>query len=250
MLDPFVTQDWVDAHRNELVLADVRFPTDGRSGREHYESGHLPGAVYIDLESVLSDPRPDASTGRHPLPGPARFARDLGEVGIGDGDTVVAYDDAGGVIAARLVWMLRALGHEAALLAEPRLEALERGPGQARARTVRRPKPWPADRLARIDEVAALPPGVTLVDARPAERFHGGPDPFDPRSGHIPGAINAPARDNPERVLNDLRAVVCYCGSGVTACYDLLVAERLGVPGRLYPGSWSEWSRDPTRPVA
>ncbi|MDE3129834.1 MAG: sulfurtransferase, partial [Acidobacteriota bacterium] len=116
VIAPFVDADWLEAHRDEVVLADVRWYLDGRSGRAAYEAGHMPGAVYVDLDTVLSEPHPDDNRGRHPLPTPERFADGLAQLGIGDRDTVVAYDDAGGVIAARLVWLLRAIGHEAALL--------------------------------------------------------------------------------------------------------------------------------------
>ena len=116
MIDPFVSADWLSTHRNEAIVADVRWYMDGRSGRAAYEAGHIPGAVFVDLDTVLSEPHGDDRGGRHPLATPERFAGGLARLGIGDGDTVIAYDDAGGVIAARLVWMLRAIGHEAALL--------------------------------------------------------------------------------------------------------------------------------------
>jgi thiosulfate/3-mercaptopyruvate sulfurtransferase len=249
-MDPFVSWNWLAEHRADVVLADVRFYLDGRSPRSAYEQGHLPGAVYIDVESVLSDARPDASTGRHPLPNPAKFAAGLGAAGIGDGDPVVAYDDAGGVIAARLVWMLRAIGHPAALLEGGPQGELERGPGQARAARTFTAVPWPADRLVTIEEVAEISAtgSAALIDARPRERFDGEPDGVDPRAGHIPGALSFPAREEVDfdGLPDD---VVSYCGSGVTACFNLLRLERAGRSGRLYPGSWSEWSRDPSRPV-
>jgi thiosulfate/3-mercaptopyruvate sulfurtransferase len=209
-----------------------------------------------------------AAAGRHPLPEPADFAVAMGALGIGDDDTVVAYDDAGGVIAGRLVWMLRATGHEAALL-DGGLDAwrqeLETTP------TVREPttftaRPWPGDRLATIEETAsaALSGTATVIDARQRERFDGEPDGVDPRAGHIPGARSIPCRENLDadgRLLpvEQLRArfdfgegteAISYCGSGVTACHNLLALEQAGLgPGRLFPGSWSQWSRDPARPV-
>ena len=269
MLEPFVDAAWLDAHRSEVVLADVRFYLDGRSGREAYERGHLAGAVYVELADVLSEPGLDPAAGRHPLPSPARFAAGLGALGIGDDDAVVAYDDDGGVIAARLVWLLRAIGHEAALLDGGLAAApgqLETGSGAARPAIRFTPRPWPANRLATTDEVAAG--GAILIDARDQSRFAGGSDPVDPRSGHIPGARNVPARDHvgadglvagPEQLRASFRDaagigpgtdVISYCGSGVTACFNLLALERAGLgPARLYAGSWSQWSRDPARPI-
>jgi thiosulfate/3-mercaptopyruvate sulfurtransferase len=269
MIAPFVDTDWLRQHRDEVVLADVRWYLDGRSGRAAYEAGHIPGAVFIELDTVLSEPHADDTHGRHPLPTPERFADSLAQLGIGDDDRVVAYDDAGGVIAARLVWMLRAIGHEAALLdggitAWP---AADLHPAYPRPRPPASftPVPWPRERLAEINEVATT--DAVLIDARDRGRFAGGPDPVDPRSGHIPGARNVPTREHLDaeaRIASPdtLRAtfaqagiepgtpVISYCGSGVTACHNLLALERAGLgPARLYPGSWSQWSRDPTRPV-
>ncbi len=270
MIEPFVDTDWLRAHRDRVVLADVRWYLDGRSGRAAYEAGHIPGAVFVDLDAVLSDAHADDSRGRHPLPSPERFAAGLGELGIGDGDTVIAYDDAGGVIAARLVWLLRVTGHDAALL-DGGIQAWPAGdlhPDHPRPRppAALTPVPWPAARFAAIDEVAVT--DDALIDARDRERFAGGPDPIDPRSGHIPGARSVPTREHLDQQLRiadaeRLRAtfaaagigpgtpVISYCGSGVTACHNLLALERAGLgPGRLYAGSWSEWSRDPERTIA
>lgn len=116
MIEPFVDVAWVRGHREEAVLADCRWYTDARSGRDEYDAGHIPGAVFVDLDTALTRHADPAEAGRHPLATPEDFAAAMGTLGIGDGDTVIAYDDAGGVIAARLVWMLRATGHEAALL--------------------------------------------------------------------------------------------------------------------------------------
>jgi thiosulfate/3-mercaptopyruvate sulfurtransferase len=268
-MEPFVDVEWVEGHRGEVVLADCRWYLDGRSGRDAYAGGHVPGAVFVELDSALTAHGADpADAGRHPLPEPADFAVAIGALGIGDDDTVVAYDDAGGVIAGRLVWMLRATGHEAALL--------DGGLGAWRGEletisTVREPatftaRPWPAERLATIDETAsaALSGAAAVIDARQRERFEGEADGVDPRAGHLPGARNVPCRENldadgrllPARQLRarfDFAAgteVISYCGSGVTACHNLLALEQAGLgPGRLFPGSWSQWSRDPARPV-
>jgi thiosulfate/3-mercaptopyruvate sulfurtransferase len=238
------------------VVADVRHYLDGRSGRAAYDGGHLPGAVFVDMDTVLASP-PSAAEGRHPLPDPETFAQGLAALGIGDDDTVIAYDDAGGVMAARLVWMLRALGHDAALL-DGGLLAYD---GPLETETPPRPAArftpgaWPEDRLASIDDAAD--PANVVIDARQRERFR----------GHIPGARSVPARENvgaDGRFLGveELRAklnaagvtegadVVSYCGSGVTACHNLLAIEHAGLgEGRLYPGSWSQWSHTP-RPAA
>lgn len=264
-----VPSSFVEARLDEVVLADVRWYADGRSGFESYLAGHLPGARYVDLDTALAA-GPSDEGGRHPLPGPGEFATAMSAAGIADDDLVVAYDDAGGVIAARLAWMLRVTGHDAALLdggtaAWP--GPLEAGEVAVEPATFSA-RPWPAERLATIDEVASLPAGTVLVDARPRERYEGAPDPLDPRAGHIPGARCLPCREQLGQdgalvrrgaVLANHRAlgigpstpVVASCGSGVTACHELLVLEWLGLgPGRLFPGSWSQWSRDPSRPVA
>jgi thiosulfate/3-mercaptopyruvate sulfurtransferase len=253
----------VSAVPEGAVLADVRHYLDGRSGRAAYDGGHLPGAVFVDMDTVLASP-PSAAEGRHPLPDPETFARELAALGIGDDDTVVAYDDAGGVMAARLVWMLRALGHDAALLDGGLLAydgPLETAtPPRPPARFT--PRPWPAERLASIDDAAE--PANVVIDARQRERFRGEEEPLDPRAGHIPGARSVPARENVDEQgrflpVEELRAklgvapgapVVSYCGSGVTACHNLLAIEHAGLgEGRLYPGSWSQWSHTP-RPAA
>ncbi len=275
MLPPIVSPSWFAEHRDEVVVADVRWYLDGRSGREAHEAGHIPGAVFVDLDAWLAAPA-TAADGRHPLPDPAVFAMGLGALGIGDGDAVVAYDDAGGVIAARLVWMLRAVGHDAALLdggvdawvATHGQAALEIGPVEARPRSLST-RAWPVERLADLDEVsrASADEGPLLVDARAPERYRGDEEPVDARAGHIPGAVNLPTRDHvgpdglhlaPE-VLRERfeaagageREVVAYCGSGVTACHTLLALEHAGLPaGRLYPGSWSQYAAAPGLPAA
>ncbi len=293
MIPPFVDPDWLARHRAEVALVDVRWYLDGRSGRRAYERGHLPGAVYLELTDVLSG-EPSEAEGRHPLPSPERFAAGLGQLGIGADDTVIAYDDGGGLIAARLVWLLRVLGQPAALL-DGGLAAwtgeLDSGPPPRRAAVSATPRPWPEQRLVTIDQLAfddavlvdardrfggdavlvdardRFGGDTVLIDARDRDRFGGGPDPVDPRSGHIPGARSLPASEQlaaDGRVLSEAELarrfaavgidrhsrVISYCGSGVSACFNLLAMERAGLPaGRLYPGSWSQWSRDPGRPV-
>jgi thiosulfate/3-mercaptopyruvate sulfurtransferase len=277
VIEPFVEVEWAREQGEAVVFADVRWYIDGRSGREAYAAGHLPGAVFVDLETALSRHADPNEAGRHPLATPAQFAAALGALGIGGDDIVVAYDDAGGVIAARLAWMLRVSGHEAALL-DGGLAAweggLETGPGErslAVGETSRQPaaltaREWPAARLATIEETAsaAASDSAVVIDARPRERFEGAPDDLDPRAGHIPGARSVPCRENVDdagRLLpvaelrasfgvEDAAAVVSSCGSGVTACHSLLAMEQAGLGlGRLFPGSWSQWSRDRARPV-
>jgi thiosulfate/3-mercaptopyruvate sulfurtransferase len=267
VIAPVVDIDWWRARRDRVVAADVRWYLDGRSGRQAYDRGHLPGAVFVDLDRWLARPA-SPSEGRHPLPDPAVFAEGMARLGIGDDDVVVAYDDAGGVTASRLVWMLRSTGHEAALL-DGGLAAydgdLEREPA-GRPPAVFTARPWPAERIADIDDAADR--SLVVLDARDAVRFRGDIEPVDPRAGHIPGARNLPCRGNLDSTgrflpVADLRrrfrevgvvdgaSVVSYCGSGVTACHNLLAMEQAGLGvGRLYPGSWSQYSGDPGRPAA
>lgn len=256
---PFVDATWLAEHRGQVVLADVRWYLDGRSGRAAYDAGHLPGAVFVDLDQVLSvHDRPQ--DGRHPLPPPELFTEGLSALGIGDDTVVVAYDDAAGVTAARLVWMLRTTGRQAALL-DGGMQAVE-GPlstdTPALPPAVLTPRLWPE--VATMQDVTT--PAAVVLDARPRERFRGdGPDPVDPRAGHVPGSRNVPCRENvdaaglllPVEVLRERfrRAgavpgadVISSCGSGVTACHTLLALEHAGLgPARLFPGSWSQYSR-------
>ena len=266
MLPPFVTPTWLRDHRNEVVVADVRWRLQGPSGREEYEREHIADAVFVDLDTQLADIG-DPRDGRHPLPTPEAFAAAMASLGIGNTDQVVAYDDAGGLFAARLVWMLRATGHAAALL-DGGLAAwdgpLEAGAGHARAAAAFTPRPWPAAQLASIDDVGN--PSNVVIDVRARARYRGDMEPVDPRAGHIPGAINVPAEEHlsdgalvPPATLRAQFAaagitsadgVIASCGSGVNACHSLLVMEHaeLGT-GRLFPGSFSAWSNRPELPV-
>jgi thiosulfate/3-mercaptopyruvate sulfurtransferase len=269
---PIVDAAWLVANRADVVLADVRWYLDGRSGRAAYESAHLPGARFVDLDSDLSASVKGGRAGRHPLPEPDAFAAAMSRVGVGDETTVVAYDDSGGGTAGRLVWMLRVLGRRAALL-DGGLSSIagerETGPTPTVVPAAFTAQPWPATALATADElVAHIAAGGVALDARPAERFRGENEVVDPRAGHIPGATSAPwtaALDGNGRFRGaaDLRdhframgagpddAVVCYCGSGVSACADILAAEAAGLPRpRLFVASWSGWSDDPDRPAA
>jgi thiosulfate/3-mercaptopyruvate sulfurtransferase len=272
MMDPIVSTRWLSGAGADVALLDVRWYPDGRDPEAEFAAGHLPSAVLASLETVCSAPASDGR-GRHPLPSPAAFATALSELGVGDGDTVIAYDDAGGVLAARLIWMLRALGHEAALLDVGFGPFPETGPGPPLPRVkppLTVPGEWPSGLLASIEEVAAVAgdSGAVLIDARPRDRFEGAPDALDPRAGHMPGARSLPCREHlgaDGRLLalgalrdrlaavglqRDDQDFISTCGSGVTACHNLLVAEHAGLRGgRLFPGSWSQWSRDPSRSV-
>ena len=260
--------DWLGANLQAVVVADVRWYLDGRSGREAYDRGHIGGARFVDLDTDLSGP-PTAAGGRHPLPSPEAFAAAMGRLGIGSDTIVVAYDDVGGVVASRLWWMLDSLGGAAAVL-DGGIDAWTGGlqtaePSWSPARFTARP--WPAHRLATIDEVdaARTDPDSLVIDARSAERYRGEPNPIETRYGHIPGAVSMQVGDNLRdgrlRPAGELRAryaeagagdraVIAYCGSGVSACHDLLTIRHAGLgDGRLFVGSWSAWSADPDRPV-
>ncbi len=276
-IDPIVTVDWLlDRHPsepdvNDLVVCDARSYLDGRVGRDAFRAGHIVGARFVDLDTVLAAPAAPVA-GRHPMPDPEVFAAGLGAEGIGDDTMVVAYDDLGGMIAGRLVWMLRILGRPAALL-DGGIDAwIERGGaidvGDAAPVTPKRCTvvPWPVEALATADDVAEhLDAGGHVIDSRAAERYRGDVEPIDSRAGHVPGAVNLPFGDNlrdgrfrPRDELAtrftaaglDARAIV-YCGSGVSACHNILAAEHAGLGRpRLYVGSWSGWSSEPGRPVA
>ena len=262
---------WLRANIERVVVADVRWYLDGRSGRAAYEAGHIPGAVFLDLDEGLSA-SPSPSGGRHPLPDPAAFAAALGAAGIGDGTPVVAYDDASGMVAGRLWWMLRSLGEPVAVL-DGGLAAWP-GPLDIDCPVVApahfTPRRWPAAAFASIAEVDELRrhPGTVILDARSPERYRGEPNAIDPRFGHIPGAVSAPCAANlapdgtlrrPEHLrelyaaagVDDGTEAVAYCGSGVSANLDLLALDVAGLgPGRLFVGSWSAWGADGDRPVA
>lgn len=256
-----------------LVVADVRWYLDGRDGRAAYEQRHLPGAVWVDLDHALSRADLPVTEGRHPLPTPEAFAEAMAALGIGDDALVVAYDDSGGSTAGRLVVMLRWLGRPASLL-DGGLGAwpgdTEQGAGRSPAPATFSPGPWPEHVVATADETAeaALDPHRLVLDARAHERYTGAVALVDPRVGHVPGALSAPWADNldPEtsRLLgtDELQArygalgvadaddVIVHCGSGVSACLDLLAMEHAGFePPRLFVGSWSAWSADPDRPA-
>ena len=265
-LPPIVSAAWLADNLESVIVFDVRAYLDDRNGRDAYNAGHIRGARFIDLETELSDIG-DPMLGRHPLPAPERFAEVLGQHGVDHLSRVVAYDDAGGAIAARLVWMLRVLGQRAAILDG----GIDAWTGELSTTTPpfapvdHSPRPWPAGAVVDADGVHAFAvAGGVLVDSRAPARYRGEIEPIDSAAGHVPGAINLPFADNladgfflDAAVLKDRfetvgvdDTAVFYCGSGVTACHNILAAEAAGIGRpRLYVGSWSGWSSQ-GRPVA
>jgi thiosulfate/3-mercaptopyruvate sulfurtransferase len=259
----------------DCVVVDCRFTlTEPRAGRAAYARGHIPGARYADLDRDLSR-APQPHEGRHPLPAPETFAERLGEWGIDNDSLVVAYDEGSGAIAARLWWLMRWVRHSACMV-------LDGGYGAwtAAGLPIEIAEPsWQQRRfivpgvdehaVVSTDEIPELQArGALLVDARAPARYRGEQEPIDPKAGHVPGAVNWPFSSNvtssgvfrpPEELRRDLRElldgrasenVIAMCGSGVTACHLLLAMEVAGLEGgRLYAGSWSEWIRDPRRPI-
>lgn len=270
-MGPLVAAAWLETHLADVRVVDTRWYLDGRPGHAAYLRGHIPGAVWVDVDRELSAPA-SAAAGRHPFPTPSAFAATMTRLGIGDTTPVVVYDDAGGSIAARLWWMLHILGHDVVVLdggldawqGEQATDDVQPAPVPFTARE------WPARRLFDADAVAALRgrAGGLVLDARTAARYAHGDPAIDPRPGHIPGARSAPwaanldaagrlhdasaLRHHYEQVgAGDARTIVAYCGSGVTACLDLLALTVAGFGDRvaLYPGSWSQWGTDETRPT-
>ena len=266
-----------DAKRDATwVIVDCRFDLhDEDWGRAQYEAAHIPSAVYAHLTDDLSGPR-TGTNGRHPLPTPESLAATVGRIGIAPGAQVVVYDQDLGMFASRLWWLLRYVGHDAvAVLDGGWAKWLREGRPRASGHEARQPMPFRVSpRADLLTDVMAVSAAVrnrdtVLVDARAPERFEGRAETIDPVAGHIPGAVNRfykqnVAGDGTLRPPHELREEflrllgghtpdesVMYCGSGVTACHNLLALDHAGLRGsRLYPGSWSEWCADPRRPVA
>ena len=261
-----------------LVLVDCRHNlSDVDAGQRAYGASHLPGARFMHMDRDLSGER-TGGNGRHPLPDVAALSGSLSRAGIDASKQVVAYDQNNGMWASRLWWLLHWLGHDAAAvldggidkwIAEGRPITTDRPSVQSARFVAMTPRPVisSADILRGLSNHSSNP--LTIIDARAPERFRGDIEPLDPVAGHIPGAINRPYGANltpqqtfkPAELLRaefdaqlggaPLSSVVHQCGSGVTACHNLLAMEVAGLPGsRLYPGSWSEWVADPARPVA
>ena len=277
MSSPLISPEELARHLDDptWVVVDCRWTlTDPAAGPAAHARSHIPGARYANLDDDLSR-RPGPSDGRHPLPAAADFAARLGSWGVGNSTTVVAYDEASGAIAARLWWLLGWLGHDRRLVLDGGFAAWTAAGLPVEARM---PRWQPAHFVPRaladdsVVEAADLPAlqaaGSLLVDVRAAPRYRGEQEPIDPVAGHVPGAVNRPGSVNIDAngrfrasealrgELTDLLAgrspgeLIAMCGSGVTACQLLLALEVAGLDGaKLYAGSWSEWIRDPARPV-
>lgn len=274
---PIVTAAWLREHaaHPDLRIVDLRWSLTGPPGRDRYLAGHIPGAIFLDLDHDISAPR-GSGPGRHPIPEPTRLEQVLSQRGIGDEHVVVAYDDAGGTVASRLWWLYEHFGHSgAAAVLDGGISAWTDDGGELNAAA---PEPAPATwsaRPPRADDVVdaatvearRLDPDTLLLDVRAPERYRGETEPIDPRAGHIPGAVSAPMTGNLQpdgrllppgalagrfRALGvaDGRRVIVACGSGVNATQTILAMRLAGTDAQLYEGSWSDWSSDPTRPAA
>jgi len=253
-----------------VVLLDVRWSLRGSPGREAYAAGHLPGAVFIDLDAHLS--APPGAGGRHPLPDPERFAAEMRHAGVRRHVPVVVYDQRDGTSAARAWWLLRHHGHDRVHLLDGGYDAWVASGGSVCDAEVVPPRgdfvPAPGSLgVLDSDQVTVTARSGVLLDARATERYRGEVEPVDAVAGHIPGALSAPTADNVDgaghfRSVDELRtrftalgvadgvAVGVYCGSGVTAAHEILALAVAGFDAALYPGSWSHWIGDDARPVA
>jgi thiosulfate/3-mercaptopyruvate sulfurtransferase len=251
------------------TVLDVRYQMGGPGGPDEYAAGHVPGAAYVDMDTALAGaPGP---RGRHPLPDIAVFEEAMRRAGVSNDRPVVAYDDWGGRAAARAWWLLRYHGHRDVRVLDGGWAAWRRSGGAVEdGHPVVEPGAFTAEpghlAVVEADDVLEFAAKHTLVDARAPERFRGEVEPIDPVAGRIPGAVNVPTGrnlrdDGTFRPSDELDAiyrgvrrsaddeVAAYCGSGVTAAHDILALAVAGVEAALYPGSWSEWVADPTRPV-
>lgn len=264
----------------DVVVVDCRQSlADANYGRSAYATGHIPGAAFLHLDEDLSGPLRDPGgrfRGRHPLPDRVTFTQRLANIGLTSTGTLVAYDDGDSMVAARLWWLARWIGHDRVAVLDGGLKAW-RSQGYATDTALPLPRTGTlragAALVHTVEADALLAHMATdpyrIVDARAAERYRGDVEPLDTQAGHIPGALNHPFRANLrddetfkppaqlradfERLLADvpLQQVVHQCGSGVSACHNLLAMQVADMPGALlYPGSWSEWSSDPSRPIA
>lgn len=265
----------------EPVLLDVRYRLGGPPGLPLYREGHIPGAVYVDLETELAGPVGDGAGGRHPLPAPDVFTAAMRRAGVSADRPVVVYDGGGmggGWAAARCWWLLRYAGHQDVRVLDGGLEAwraYEESGGAPLPLSTEDPEPAEGDftpspggvGLLDADAAATLARRGLLLDARAAERYRGEVEPLDPVAGHIPGAASAPTTENvtdsgtfrtPEALAERFEAlgatrdaeVGVYCGSGVSAAHEVLALSLAGIDAALYVGSWSEWTADGSRPVA
>lgn len=272
-MSPLVTaaqlRDLLTGSRPPKVL-DVRWRLDRPDGRGAFAAGHIPGAVYVDLDTELAAPGA-AADGRHPLPAPESLQASARRWGLRDGDAVVVYDDIKNTSAARAWWLLRDAGVDVRVL-DGAYEAwmhagypIETGhvhpaPGDVTVHSGHLP-------TVQMDAAADIAAHGVLLDARAGERYRGEVEPIDPKAGHIPGAVSAPTTENvdddghfltPSALRSRFESlgvtggipVAAYCGSGVTASHEVLALAVAGIDAALYPGSWSQWSNTAGRPVA
>jgi len=266
-MTPLIDADGLRERLDDVTVLDVRWRLGGPPGREEHARGHVPGAAYVDLETALADP-PAGPGGRHPLPEPGRFQAAMRAAGVATGRPVVVYDDWGSRAAARCWWLLRWAGHDDVRVLDGGWSAWQRAGGAVETGEVR---PEPGDLVVRpgslptvdADGAARVAADGLLLDAREPERYRGDVEPVDPVAGHVPGAVNAPTSANlgPDGRFRDpaaLRATYAaaegrptavYCGSGITATHDVLAMAVAGLDATLYPGSWSEWVSQGSRPV-
>ncbi|NEA55155.1 sulfurtransferase [Streptomyces sp. SID13666] len=269
-MEPIIAAAELASELSRTTVLDVRYQLGAPPGRPEYEAGHIPGAVYVDLESELAG-EPGAA-GRHPLPDPEVFGAAMRAAGVSADRDVVVYDAAQGWGAARAWWMLRWTGHTRVRVLDGGLAAWTAAGLQLETGTA---DPAHGDftpavgstPLLTAEDAAALARRGLLLDARAGERYRGEVEPIDPVAGHIPGAVSAPTTENlaadgrflPAEVLaarfaelgaKDSAEVGVYCGSGVSAAQEVLALAVAGIPAALYVGSWSEWTADPDRPVA
>jgi thiosulfate/3-mercaptopyruvate sulfurtransferase len=279
-IPPLVSTEWLAAHLGDpdLRIVDVRWYLldKTKNGAEEYLRGHIPGAVFMDVNHDLAAPFGEGP-GRHPLPHPQVFAEAASRAGIGPGTLVVAYDDSGGASAARLWWLLRYCGHEQVSLLDGGIVrwVAEGRPLETKAPVLPRAAFAPHVRPGRVMDQEAVnalrqDPQALVLDVRAAERYRGEVEPIDPRAGHIPGAKNAPYMGNlrapddprflePEQLrarfenlgVDPSKRIVSYCGSGINACQNIFALHLAGFEKTLlYEGSWSDWCRNPERPEA
>lgn len=256
-MQSLVTAAWLKEHLSEVRVCDARwYLMDPAQGRQEYADGHIPGAAYFDVGTDLSA---ESGPGRHPLPTREEFAATLGSAGISNADVIVAYDNSGGAIAARLWWMMRWLGHEKVAILDGGVGAWLAADGPltsettSRLETTFRIRPPLEEPIGR-ESVANRDPNITLIDARAAERFQGITEPVDAAAGHIPGAINIPFVTNLDDTGHFLSSTalqakyedapaIAYCGSGITACHTIFAFHLAGFSTPLlYEGSWSDWA--------
>jgi thiosulfate/3-mercaptopyruvate sulfurtransferase len=269
MSDPLISASDLARLLDDVTILDVRYRMGGVGGPDEYAAGHVPGAAYVDLEADLADP--PGVRGRHPLPDVGRFEEAMRRAGVSGDRPVVAYDDWGGRAAARCWWLLRYHGHRDVRVLDGGLAAWVRSGGEVETgHATPSPGTFSVDPgqlpVLEAGDVLAFAAEHTLVDARAPERYRGEVEPIDPVAGHLPGAVNVPTGRNLREdgtfrpadelgriygeVLRDADSeVAAYCGSGVTAAHDVLALAVAGIDAALYPGSWSEWVTDPSRPV-